>query len=162
MSSRDIKDLTPKMQELYTKFAQAMARAGHPFIVTSTARTVKEQMALYAQGRQVLWEVNSLRKICGLPPITAEENRKCVTWTMKSEHLIDLDDSDPNNDKARAFDIVLADPKKSKSIYWNPKVDIDADGVPDYIEAGKIGESVGLVWGGRWSNPDYPHFQQPK
>ena len=160
MASRDVKDLTPKMQELYQKFAQEMARAGHPFIVTSTARTMKEQAALYAQGRQGLKEVNALRKICLMTPITESDNGHCVTWTMKSEHLIDLDDTNPDNDKSRAFDIALVDVKNPKAVFWNPKVDVDADGVPDYVEAGKIGESVGLVWGGRWKNADYPHFQQ--
>jgi hypothetical protein len=160
MASRDIKMLTPKMQDLYKKFAQEMARAGHQFIVTSTARTVKEQVALYAQGRQGLSEVNVLRKIVGMLPISDKENKRKVTWTLKSEHLIDLDDNDPSNDKSRAFDIVLCtDPR---TVYWDTKADVDKDGVPDYVEAGKIGEQVGLVWGGRWSNPDYPHFQQPK
>jgi hypothetical protein len=42
---------------------------------------------------------------------------------------------------------------------WDTKIDVDADHIPDYEEAGKIGESVGLVWGGRWKIPDYPHFQ---
>lgn len=161
MDSRDIKDLTPTMQLLYANFAMAMAAAGHPFIVTSTARMTKTQIALYAQSRQSLDEVNALRKIAGMPPITEKENQKPVTWTLKSMHLIDLDDSDPNNDKSKAFDIALVDPKNPKAVIWNTKVDVDGDKVPDYIEAGKIGESVGLVWGGRWKNPDYPHFQQP-
>lgn len=25
--------------------------------------------------------------------------------------------------------------------------------------AGEVGESVGLVWGGRWRHPDRPHFE---
>lgn len=162
MLSRSIKDLTPKMQVLYYKFAQAMAAKGHQFIVTSTARLVKEQVALYAQGRQPLAEVNTLRRVVGLPPITEEENKKCVTWTLKSEHLVDLDDTDPNNDKARAFDIVLIGPKGPRDVYWNPKADIDNDKIADYEEAGIIGESVGLVWGGRWNPPDPAHYQQPK
>ena len=33
---------------------------------------------------------------------------------------------------------------------------------PDYLRAGEIGESLGLVWGGRWKSiKDVPHFQNP-
>jgi hypothetical protein len=49
-------------------------------------------------------------------------------------------------------------------INWNEppmKVDVDKDGVPDYLEMGLIAESLGFVWGGRWSKPDYPHVELP-
>jgi len=42
---------------------------------------------------------------------------------------------------------------------------VDGDAIPDYEEAGKIGESLGLRWGGRFNNskgkriPYYPHFE---
>lgn len=160
MASRKIEDLTPKMRSLYAAFAREMAQAGIRFIVTCTARTVKEQLALYAQGRQPLDEVNQLRTIAGLPWITEEQNRRKVTWTLNSEHLIDLDDSNPLNDHARAFDIALV--KNVKEIYWDIKEDVNDNQIPDYREAGLIGEKVGLIWGGRWKTPDYPHFQQPK
>lgn len=70
---------------------------------------------------------------------------KIVTWTRNSLHT-----------KRIAFDIaVLRDGKP----IWDVKVDVDADGLGDYYEAGEVGESVGLVWGGRWKKPDYAHFQ---
>ena len=31
--------------------------------------------------------------------------------------------------------------------------------IPDYEEAGKIGESVGLVWGCSWDKKDLCHFE---
>jgi peptidoglycan L-alanyl-D-glutamate endopeptidase CwlK len=68
-----------------------------------------------------------------------------VTWTMKSKHIEGL-----------AFDIAIC---KDGVPVWDGKVDVDLDGVPDYLEAGIIGESLGLVWGGRWKSPDYPHFE---
>lgn len=64
---------------------------------------------------------------------------------------------------SRAFDVaVMIDGKP----LWNPTLDADKDGVPEYTELGRIGESVGLVWGGcrtgKWKNfVDAPHFELP-
>ena len=70
---------------------------------------------------------------------------RIVTWTLHSRHT-----------QRDAFDIALL--LENKPV-WDVKVDVDHDHIPDYQEAGEIGESVGLVWGGRWTKPDYPHFQ---
>ena len=70
---------------------------------------------------------------------------KKVTWTLLSKHI-----------KGFAFDIAIM---RGKQVEWDIKADVDVDGIPDYLEAGRIGESLGLVWGGRWSKPDYPHFE---
>lgn len=52
-----------------------------------------------------------------------------------------------------AFDIVPTAYKTLK--HWNP--------TGEYWERlGRIGESLGLEWGGRWSDPDSPHFQIPR
>jgi peptidoglycan L-alanyl-D-glutamate endopeptidase CwlK len=57
-----------------------------------------------------------------------------------------------------AFDVVFLDlstPNPS-DITW------DVPGRDDEWEAiGKIGESLGLAWGGRFSRPDRPHFEHP-
>jgi hypothetical protein len=45
------------------------------------------------------------------------------------------------------------------------KCDVNKDGELDYYEAGIIGESLGLIWGGRFKDkygkpiPDYVHFE---
>lgn len=80
---------------------------------------------------------------------------KKVTWTRKSNHI-----------KGTAFDICILIQGKP---LWNPQMDADQDGIPEYTEAGLIGESVGLKWGGRFTktdkngkrvpNPDAPHFE---
>jgi peptidoglycan L-alanyl-D-glutamate endopeptidase CwlK len=61
---------------------------------------------------------------------------KIVTWNVISKHT-----------EHKAFDIAVL---KSGKVSWDPA---------DYAKAGEIGEAVGLVWGGRWTRPDYPHFQ---
>jgi peptidoglycan L-alanyl-D-glutamate endopeptidase CwlK len=156
MASRKIEDLTSDMQFFFSKFKVKMDIAKIPFLVTCTARSVKEQQALYAQGRQSLMEVNIMRTMAGLPAITEAENKYKVTWTLSSKHIIDLEDGDPNNDKSRAFDIAIL---KDGKATWDVKVNVNKNSEPDYLEAGKIGESVGLKWGGRFKSPDYPHFE---
>lgn len=68
-----------------------------------------------------------------------------VTWTRKSRHT-----------QRTAFDIaILSDGQPT----WSMKISVNENDVPDYLEAGQIGEEFGLEWGGRWRKPDYPHFQ---
>ena len=69
-----------------------------------------------------------------------------VTWTTNSRHT----DRD-------AFDIAIV--KDGKPV-WDVKVNVNINEIPDYLEAGQIGESIGLVWGGRWGKPDFPHYQE--
>ena len=70
-----------------------------------------------------------------------------VTWTHKSKHI-----------QGKAFDIVIL--KDGKAI-WDLKVNVNKNDIPDYAEAGAIGERCGLEWGGSWTakKKDYPHFQ---
>jgi peptidoglycan L-alanyl-D-glutamate endopeptidase CwlK len=58
---------------------------------------------------------------------------------------------------SRAFDFcVLINGK----ITWSTSLDNDKDGAPDYEELGKIGEGLGLEWGGNWVHlKDFDHLQ---
>jgi len=159
MASRDLNMLTPTLKPKAEEWLIRCAKANILVLITCTARLVKEQLALYSQGRDDLAHVNYLRARAGMAPITAQQNTRRVTWTLKSKHLIDLDDGDPGNDKARAFDFCILKPDQKPT--WDLKVDVDSDDVPDYLEAGQIAESLGLKWGGRWKkNPDYPHIEE--
>jgi peptidoglycan L-alanyl-D-glutamate endopeptidase CwlK len=91
-----------------------------------------------------------------LPHITEKQNKK-VTWTLQSKHLIDLEDGNLDNNKSRAFDIAIT--RDGKPV-WDVKVDVNHDQYPDYEQAGKIGEAVGLRWGGKFKSPDMPHFEE--
>jgi len=72
-------------------------------------------------------------------------DEKPVTWTLNSRHT-----------QRDAFDIaILKDGKPT----WNVKISCNENDIPDYFEAGKIGQEVGLEWGGVWKTPDFPHFQ---
>lgn len=152
MSSRNLTDLVPSMEAKAREFLRICAEKGIPAHVTCTARSIHEHEALYAQGREPLEKVNELRKAVGLWALKEEENKRPVTWTLKSRHIV-YDEKE----KARAFDVAIV---KDKQFVWDLKVDVNDDHIPDYEEMGKIGESVGLEWGGRWKKPDYPHFQE--
>lgn len=150
MASRDLALIHPVMRPKVVQFLVDTAIAGLHALITNTGRTQAEQIALHAQGRLPLEQVNQLRKDAGLPPIDAERNSKKVTWTTNSLHLIQPDGY------CRAADFCLT---KNGKAYWDVKADIDDDEIPDYEEAGLIAERLGLTWGGRWKSPDYPHLQ---
>jgi peptidoglycan L-alanyl-D-glutamate endopeptidase CwlK len=77
-----------------------------------------------------------------------------VTWTLKSRHI-----------DGEAFDIAILNDGKP---IWDTKISVNENDVPDYLEAGQVGESIGLEWGGRFRNskgrprPDAAHFQLSK
>lgn len=150
MASRDLNLLHPALREKCLLFVTECLKAGlHP-VITCTGRTQAEQEALYAQGRLSIDLVNEKRKQAGLRAISKEENKK-VTWTTKSQHLID-----PVTGWCNAFDFCLT---KDGKAYWDIKVSVDNDNIPDYEEAGLIALECGLEWGGKWKTPDFPHCQ---
>jgi peptidoglycan L-alanyl-D-glutamate endopeptidase CwlK len=72
---------------------------------------------------------------------------KGVSWTQRSRHL----DGD-------AIDIC---PYAQFALYGPDKLLWDgAD--PVWARIGRIGESLGLKWGGRWKQRDLGHFEHPK
>jgi hypothetical protein len=144
-----------------TLIAEADARLGLRVIVVDVDRDYKVQVALYAQGRQGLNEVNLLRKHAGLAPITEAQNKRRVTWTLASKHIINLDDDRADNDKSRAVDFGILD--GAGRYVGDVKADINLDNVADYEQLAELGEEIGgarIRAGARFKNPDYPHFQE--
>lgn len=166
--SRDLNKATPFMREFAKQLiAEAKAQLKLTVIVTDVDRDYKTQMALFAQGRQILTETNLLRKVAGLALITAVENQKRVTWTMASKHIINLDDSVLTNDLSTAIDFGILD--VNGKYHGDVKADINKDNRPDYIQLGELAEKIGgdkIKWGGRFRNalghssPDFPHFEE--
>ena len=62
------------------------------------------------------------------------EPGKIVTWTLNSRHT-----------SRRAWDIAVI----GKDLYDMTVI----------RQAGAIGQSLGITWGGEWSTPDYVHFE---
>jgi len=153
MPSRKIEDLLPEAQDRAEKFSAKMIEAGLRFIFTCTYRSQEEQDALYAQGREPLEVVNTMRTKLGLWLLKEDENR-IVTKAKVSKHT-----------SRKAFDIAIVRDGRAD---YNLKVNVNDNEIPDYIEAGKIGQSVGLRWGGDWNGDgrsdderflDLPHYE---
>jgi hypothetical protein len=144
-----------------TIIVDAKVRLGLDVIVTDVDRLYQVQMALYAQCRQPLEEVNLLRKIVGLAPITEKENGHRVTWTMASKHIIRLDDTRTDNDKSYAVDLGILD--RSGHYVGDVKADVNGDNVADYVQLAALGKEIGgnkIKAGADFKNPDFPHFEE--
>ena len=144
MPSRDIDKLHPIVADKCRRFLQRCEARGLHVIVTQTDRTRAEHRAFCAQGREPLDLVNTKREVAGLPPITKVQNRR-ITWVEFSVHEFGF-----------GFDVCIV---KDGRAEWDTKADINANGDPDYEEIGRIGELLGLVWGGRFKGRDLVHFE---
>ena len=125
-------DLHPDAQYLGLKLISECAKQGINILIGECVRTMAEQDALYAKGRTTSGNI-----------VTKARGK-----TYSSMHQWGV-----------AFDIYL-------------NMDIDKDGKTSddafnnstgmFERIGKIGQSIGLEWGGSWiSIKDRPHFQLP-
>jgi peptidoglycan L-alanyl-D-glutamate endopeptidase CwlK len=147
---RTLNSLDPAFQPQAVEFINRLKKAGLAYTIIETARTTLVQNAYYAQGREPLEAVNKKRTLAGLWLITAAENKKIITQTMKSVHL-----------DGWALDVapLLPDGKIPWVISTQEIADL-------WKRFGEIGRSVGLEWGGDWKpldrwgiGWDFPHYQ---
>lgn len=152
MISRDITQCHPDLQAIWQKH-KGMIEYTIPGITAGLSCTSREwidQRALHAQGRESVEMVNHLRHGCGMAPITEEENRRTVTDTLESKHII----RNGIRDLSDAYDIFLM---RGGKITWDEKL---------FIQAAGVGRSLGLVCGADFLDkngkpkPDYPHFER--
>lgn len=153
-----LNQMHPQMRKPYIEYDRRMAEKKIAYMITSVGRLSKQQFALYAQGRNDIKIVNMYRKLAGMGPIKPEDN-KIVTWTLNSEHIIDLDDGNPDNDFSRAIDIAIL--KGVKNPTWDLKINVNQNDIPDYEESAAIAKAVGFVAGFYWKKKDPPHIQFP-
>ncbi|MEM4313081.1 MAG: M15 family metallopeptidase [Thermoplasmata archaeon] len=159
---RDINKMDERLKLLYFQLDNILKFKNISYMITCVERTVIEHLVLYVQGRLKTKEVNSFREYINLYPLTDDQN-KIVTWTLFSKHIIN---PEKNINYSRAFDIAIL---KDRKPVWDIKIDVNKNDIPDYEEVGIIAEKLqitytdgkkyGLKWGGRFKNPDYPHFE---
>lgn len=130
--ARDVKQLHPELQKKITELKELCKKNGITIGISECLRTVAEQDALYAKGRTAAGSVVT----------------NCKGNTYSSMHQW-----------GNAFDFYLI-------------MDVDGDGKSSddafnnatklFDKVGKLGESIGLEWGGSWKSiKDKPHFQLP-
>jgi peptidoglycan L-alanyl-D-glutamate endopeptidase CwlK len=130
---------------MWNTFQALCAEKGIEVIPSNTTRTEAEQVAYYAQGRKGLKAVNQLRAYAGLGPISLKDNARTVTWTLQSLHQYGV-----------AVDFVIV---KAGTAVFEIKADLNENDIPDYEECGKIAESVGFDWGGKFKRRDCVHLE---
>ena len=129
---RDVKQLHPTLQTKIKQLKSLCEKNGIKIGISECLRTVAEQDALYAKGRTTAGSIVT----------------NCKGSTYSSMHQWGV-----------AFDFYLimdvdGDGKTSDDAYNNASKLFD--------KVGKLGQSIGLEWGGSWKSPvDKPHFQLP-
>jgi peptidoglycan L-alanyl-D-glutamate endopeptidase CwlK len=140
MASRSLFDLHPAVRERAQKFTAQCDQQGITLLVTCTFRSSDEQAALFAQGRNPLAVVNTLRTHAGLGPIEESAN-KVVTKAKPGQSL---------HEYKCALDVV---PLESGKCIWDGNH-------PIWRKVAAIGKSCGLEWAGDWVHmKEVAHFQ---
>jgi peptidoglycan L-alanyl-D-glutamate endopeptidase CwlK len=135
-----LQGLTPETRDLCLVFISVAADQGIPVRLTQAWRSSKVQNALWWQGRTDRAEVNALREEAGLAPLKSWERNKVVTNAPAGSS---------RHEFGEAFDVV--------PMRWDQRL-VPNWASPHWKKLGEIGEALGLVWGGRWTKPDRPHF----
>ena len=142
MPCNDINALADTTKQKAILLFQKCKANGIELVMVETKRELITQLIYYLQGRldtDDIPELNKIRKTLNLYELPEDKAKAKITWTLKSKHI-----------EGKAFDVVVkVDGKLSYNISGKM-----------WEMIGSIGESVGLVWGGRWKERDYPHFEE--
>jgi hypothetical protein len=150
----EIDSLHPVFRAAVEQILKDMKAKGWDPIIGSGMRTPDQQDALYAQGRDTLDHVNTLRLRARMPRINAKENAIKVTNAKsgKSYHNMPellFGDGDAQVSKGYGYAVDIVDKKRGWDIadpnFWK--------------DLGAIAKSYGCEWGGDWKKPDVAHVQ---
>lgn len=140
---KDLKYCVKELRDKIPELIKSSKENGVDITVICTARSEKEQLAFYAQGRYCLYNVNELRKEIGLSPIREQENNHNVTWTLDSKHVIGN-----KRVEAEAIDFVVL---KNGKVDWND--------IKSYKIVADIAETLGLKAGYYFKKTDPGHIE---
>ncbi len=130
--------LNYQFRKYVEQFVRECSKQGISVWVYSTLRSKNLQLALYAQGRESLDVVNSLREKANLAPIDENDNKYIVTRLKVSAHNYGL-----------AADFVPV--VDGKPQWYNDEL---------WLRCGCIALNIGMEWGGLWKGlVDKPHIQ---
>lgn len=129
---RDVKQLHHDLQKKADQLVNLCAKNGIKIGIGECLRTVAEQDALYAKGRTAGGSIVTNCK--------GSSYSSMHQWGVAVDFYLIMD--------------VDGDGKTGDDAYN------DATGL--FEKVGKLGQSIGLEWGGSWKSPvDKPHFQLP-
>lgn len=127
---RDIKALHPDLQKKIVELKNLCKENGITIGIAECLRTKAEQDALYAKGR-----TKPGAKVTNAPGSSYSSMHQ---WGVAFDIYLDMD--------------IDGDGKTADDAYNNAK--------GTFNKIGKIGQSIGLEWGGSWTSiKDLPHFQ---
>ncbi len=130
--AENFKELHPEMQEKAAQLKEICRKRGIGILFGECVRTVAEQDALYAQGRE--------------QPGSIVTNARGTSYSSQHQWGIAVDfylDADVDGDGARSDDA------------FNDKTGL-------FEKVGAIAKSIGLGWGGDWESiKDMPHLYLP-
>lgn len=129
--SRNVSDLHPVLQVKAEQLKELCKENGIAIGISECLRTVAEQNALYAKGRTVPGSIVTNCK--------GTSYSSMHQWGVAFDFYLDMD--------------VDGDGKKSDDAFNNA--------TRLFEKVGALGQSIGLEWGGSWTNKDRPHFQLP-
>ena len=145
----EVKSLNPAFKMKVDQILLGMRAKGWDAVIGSGMRTMQQQAALFAQGRETLDKVNVLRRQAGLPPISAKENgivthaRPGTSKHNLTTSLLFTSRSSFEVMNGYAVDIV------SRIHGWHP---------PDkrfWEDLGVLAKKYGCEWGGDWKGEKY-------
>lgn len=129
---RDTTALHPTLQKKITQLIAACKKEGITIKIGECVRTVAEQDALYAKGRTAAGSIVTNAK--------GSSYSSMHQWGVAFDFYLAMDVDGDGNTSDDAFN--------------------NATGL--FNKVGKIGQSLGLEWGGSWTSiKDLPHFQLP-
>lgn len=149
----ELESLHPLFRAKVDAILKDMKSQGWDPIVGSGIRSSAQQEALYAQGRDQLDQVNTLRLKAKLPLITSDQNAKVVTHSKagKSYHNMPeaiFPDGASGVVRGYGYAVDIVDRKRG----WEA---VDAF----WEDLGTSAKSQGCEWGGDWKTPDRAHVQ---
>lgn len=117
------------------------------FGVVQGGRTLDYQKRLYGKGRTAAQCVAA-----GVPAAYAQPREQKVTWTLRSNHLVDYTGLGSAIDLAPYLGSTIEWDDNGKLGLW-PKI-------ADAMKQAAAAEGVSIRWGGDWQGtPDRPHFE---
>lgn len=156
MSSRNIEDLQPQIQERVRRFEQRCTEEGLEILIYCTLRTSEDQAKLYWQGRnldQVTKKADELRNEYQRPDLA---DLLLQVGVQPGKKVTNAGPGQSMHNYGLAIDGV---PMRNGKAVWGTN---HPDDLAMWELYGRLGQEVGFEWAGTWTTfREFPHLQEP-